>query len=314
MTESAPGTTPVRVLIVDDQPLVRGGFRMLVDSQPDLTVVGDVDDGAAAVEAVRAAASVGPDVILMDVRMPRMDGIAATREILRLRPEARIIVLTTFDLDEYALEGIQAGASGFLLKDARPEELLDAIRTVARGDAVIAPSTTRRLLSHLVSGGFHPEDRAAPGGAGQASRAGSADTTPAEEPGWLGAAPAPGADPGAPLGGASAGGGPLGGAPFGGATLGGGPGTPQARAGGSAGGTPARDPWQDPRLGTLTAREREVFELIGEGCSNGEIMQRLFLSEPTVKTHVSHILSKLDARDRVQAVVIAYETGVVLPG
>ncbi len=294
------GAAPVRVLIVDDQPLVRGGFRMLVDSQPDLTVVGDLDDGVAAVEAVRTAAPEQcPDVILMDVRMPRMDGIAATREILRRRPEVRIIVLTTFDLDEYALEGIQAGASGFLLKDARPEELLDAIRTVARGDAVIAPSTTRRLLSHLVSGGLQPADRPAPGGASEAFRAGSGGTTPPEEPRWLGAAPAPGADPGAPLGGA----------PFGGA-----PGTPQARAGGSAGGAPARDPWQDPRLGTLTAREREVFELIGEGCSNGEIMQRLFLSEPTVKTHVSHILSKLDARDRVQAVVIAYETGVVLPG
>ncbi|HBH56098.1 MAG TPA: LuxR family transcriptional regulator [Kocuria sp.] len=131
------GAAPVRVLIVDDQPLVRGGFRMLVDSQPDLTVVGDLDDGVAAVEAVRTAAPEQcPDVILMDVRMPRMDGIAATREILRRRPEVRIIVLTTFDLDEYALEGIQAGASGFLLKDARPEELLDAIRTVAQGEAL----------------------------------------------------------------------------------------------------------------------------------------------------------------------------------
>ena len=299
MMAETPGATPIRVLIVDDQPLVRGGFRMLVDSQADLTVVGDVDDGAAAVEAVRTAAPGGPDVILMDVRMPRMDGISATREILRLRPEVRIIVLTTFDLDEYALEGIQAGASGFLLKDARPEELLDAIRTVARGDAVIAPSTTRRLLSHLVSGGFPPEDRAAPGGVAQASRAGSGGTTPPEEPRWRGAAPAPGADPGVPLGGA-----PLDGAP----------GTPQSCEGGSPGGASARDPWQDPRLGTLTAREREVFELIGEGCSNGEIMQRLFLSEPTVKTHVSHILAKLGARDRVQAVVIAYETGVVLPG
>lgn len=300
MMAETPGATPIRVLIVDDQPLVRGGFRMLVDSQADLTVVGDVGDGAAAVEAVRsAAAQTVPDVILMDVRMPRMDGIAATREILRLRPQVRIIVLTTFDLDEYALEGIQAGASGFLLKDARPEELLDAIRTVARGDAVIAPSTTRRLLSHLVSGGFPPDDRAAPGGVAQASRAGSGGTTPPEEPRWRGAAPAPGADPGVPLGGA-----PHDGAPS----------TPQSCEGGSPGGASARDPWQDPRLGTLTAREREVFELIGEGCSNGEIMQRLFLSEPTVKTHVSHILAKLGARDRVQAVVIAYETGVVLPG
>lgn len=248
-------TAPVRVLIVDDQPLVRGGFRMLVDSQPDLTVVGDVDDGAAAVAAVRSAVGL-PDVILMDVRMPRMDGIAATREILALAPQIRIIVLTTFDLDEYALEGIHAGASGFLLKDARPEELLDAIRTVARGDAVIAPSTTRRLLSHLVAG----TEQSTGATASSSAPRGGPRANPA------GQAPAP------------------------------------------------RDPWADPRLRSLTGREREVFELIGVGCSNGEIMERLFLSEPTVKTHVSHILSKLGARDRVQAVVIAYETGVVLPG
>ena len=263
---------PVRVLIVDDQPLVRGGFRMLVDSQPDLTVVADVDDGAAAVECVRATADApdAADVILMDVRMPRLNGIEATREVLRLRPDVRIIVLTTFDLDEYALEAIRAGASGFLLKDARPEELLDAIRTVARGDAVIAPSTTRRLLSHLVAG---------PGGEHAASASGAARAQPA------------------------------------------GPGNPSEVQGGAAASGAAvpadaatRDPWGDPRLSSLTAREREVFELMGGGCSNGEIMQRLFLSEPTVKTHVSHILAKLQARDRVQAVVIAYETGVVLPG
>ena len=185
MMAETPGATPIRVLIVDDQPLVRGGFRMLVDSQADLTVVGDVGDGAAAVEAVRsAAAQTVPDVILMDVRMPRMDGIAATREILRLRPEVRIIVLTTFDLDEYALEGIQAGASGFLLKDARPEELLDAIRTVARGDAVIAPSTTRRLLSHLVSGGLQPADRPAPGGASRRPAAGECSDRPVHGRTW----------------------------------------------------------------------------------------------------------------------------------
>ena len=249
-------TAPVRVLIVDDQPLVRGGFRMLVDSQQDLTVVGDVGDGAAAVEAVRSAAAPGtPDVVLMDVRMPRMDGIAATREILGCCPGTKIIVLTTFDLDEYALEAIRAGASGFLLKDARPEELLDAIRTVASGDAVIAPSTTRRLLSHLVAGQKDRPALSVPGAPG--------DSDPLQ----------------------------------------------QRNAAMSA-----RDPWADPRLSTLTAREREVFALIGGGCSNREIMQRLFLSEPTVKTHVSHILAKLGARDRVQAVVIAYETGVVLPG
>ncbi|KIC70422.1 MULTISPECIES: response regulator transcription factor [Kocuria] len=305
---------PVRVLIVDDQPLVRGGFRMLVDSQPDLTVVGDVDDGVAAVDAVRCAlggsgsgrgapgdeggeGSGAPDVILMDVRMPRMNGIEATREILAVAPQVRIIVLTTFDLDEYALEGIQAGASGFLLKDARPEELLDAVRTVARGDAVIAPSTTRRLLSHLVSGAQRPS---------------SGSSTPAA----AGADAAPGSGAAVTAGAASGDGtrnaasSPLLGADV---TVGPGGVVTSASAQAAAAG-PASDPWQDPRLQSLTSREREVFELIGEGCSNGEIMQRLFLSEPTVKTHVSHILSKLQARDRVQAVVIAYETGVVLPG
>lgn len=288
MTATAPDA--VRVLIADDQPLVRGGFRMLVDSQPDLAVVGEADDGAAAVEYVRthAGSSLAPDVALMDVRMPGMNGIDATRSVLHLDPRVRVIVLTTFDLDEYALEGIHAGASGFLLKDARPEELLEAIRTVARGDAVIAPSTTRRLLSHLVAGAAGADavrdDPAVTGvaraGIGQigvhqadASRVDAPRTDPARN----GAADAGGPVPEVPH-------------------------------------TCPRDPWRDPRLRTLTAREREVFELIGNGLSNGEIMAELFLSEPTVKTHVSHILAKLGARDRVQAVVIAYETGVVLPG
>lgn len=288
MTATAPDA--VRVLIADDQPLVRGGFRMLVDSQPDLAVVGEADDGAAAVEYVRthAGSSLAPDVALMDVRMPGMNGIDATRSVLHLDPRVRVIVLTTFDLDEYALEGIHAGASGFLLKDARPEELLEAIRTVARGDAVIAPSTTRRLLSHLVAG------------------AAGADAV-RDEPAVTGVARAGIGQTGVPQADASRADAPR---------------TDPARNGAAGAGGPVpemphtcpRDPWRDPRLRTLTAREREVFELIGNGLSNGEIMAELFLSEPTVKTHVSHILAKLGARDRVQAVVIAYETGVVLPG
>ncbi|WP_367402089.1 response regulator transcription factor [Kocuria marina] len=288
MTATAPDA--VRVLIADDQPLVRGGFRMLVDSQPDLAVVGEADDGAAAVEYVRthAGSSLAPDVALMDVRMPGMNGIDATRSVLHLDPRVRVIVLTTFDLDEYALEGIHAGASGFLLKDARPEELLEAIRTVARGDAVIAPSTTRRLLSHLVAG------------------AAGADAV-RDDPAVTGVARAGIGQTGVPQADASRADAPR---------------TDPARNGAAGAGGPVpevlhtcpRDPWRDPRLRTLTAREREVFELIGNGLSNGEIMAELFLSEPTVKTHVSHILAKLGARDRVQAVVIAYETGVVLPG
>ncbi|WP_370830110.1 response regulator [Kocuria sediminis] len=238
-TTPAPGSVPepVRVLIVDDQQLVRGGFRMLLDSQPDLEVVAESGDGADAVRAVERLrrAGAGPDVVLMDVRMPVLDGIAATRQILaRHGTDVRIVVLTTFDLDEYALDALRAGASGFLLKDALPEELLAAVRTVHRGDAVIAPSTTRRLIGHFV-----------------------------EEP-----------------------------------------------AAGSAGDTTAPRP-HAAAIATLTAREHEVFLLMARGLSNGEIMGELFLSEATVKTHVSHVLAKLGVRDRVQAVVLAYESGLM---
>ncbi|WP_336857299.1 response regulator transcription factor [Sinomonas albida] len=228
---------PIRVALVDDQQLVRGGFRMLIDSQPDLEVVAEAGDG---LEAVRLLANVPADVVLMDVRMPRMDGIEATRRLLDGVPGEpgsgrrgpRIVVLTTFDLDEYALSAIQAGASGFLLKDAPPEELLGAVRTVYRGDAVIAPSTTRRLLGHMA--------------------------TVLRAPG------------------------------------------PESSGHASA-------------VAGLTAREREVFELIAQGLSNPEIAEALVVSEATVKTHVGHILSKLGARDRVHIVLIAYETGVVTP-
>ena len=231
-TTTAP-TGPIRVVLVDDQQLVRGGFRMLINSQPDLEVVAEAGNGN---EALAALAAVRADVVLMDVRMPGMDGIEATEKLLTAggvrNEDVKVVVLTTFDLDEYALSAIQAGASGFLLKDAPPEELLEAIRTVHRGDAVIAPSTTRRLLDHVA-----PMLRTA-----------------------------------------------------------GTPGSPHAAA-----------------VATLTPREHEVFTLIAQGLSNPEIAAKLFLSEATVKTHVGHILAKLDARDRVQAVVIAYETGVVAP-
>ncbi|MGW9414211.1 response regulator [Arthrobacter cupressi] len=227
MTEPA-GT--IRVALVDDQQLVRSGFGMLINSQPDLEVVAEAGNGF---DAVRALSATAADVVLMDVRMPGMDGIEATRRILELSRDPKIVVLTTFDLDEYALAAIEAGASGFLLKDAPPEELLEAIRTVHRGDAVIAPSTTRRLLDHV-----------------------------------------------APL--------------------------LRAR-------TPERN-GHAAAVERLTAREREVFELIAQGRSNPEIAADLYLSEATVKTHVGHILAKLGARDRVQVVVIAYETGVVSPG
>ena len=220
---------PLRIALVDDQPLVRAGFAMVIDSQDDMEVILQASDGAEAVSALRARSV---DVVLMDVRMPRKDGIEATAEILAQAPEDRapkVIVLTTFDLDEYVVSAIRAGASGFLLKDAQPEELLGAIRTVQRGDAVIAPSATRRLLERVVQ---TPE--------------------PAEQDLSI--------------------------------------------------------------LAPLTEREREVLTLMGRGCSNHEIGAELFVAEATVKTHVGRVLAKLGARDRVQAVIIAFETGLVTPG
>jgi DNA-binding NarL/FixJ family response regulator len=211
----------IRVFLVDDQALVRGGFRMLIDAQPDMAVVGEAEDGRAALEAVAVTSA---DIVLMDVRMPELDGVQATRSLLaRDQDGPKVIVLTTFDLDEYVFAAIRAGASGFLLKDARPEELLGAIRSVASGDAVVAPSATRRLLDH-VAGAL---------------------------------------------------------------------------------------PTADPCLERLTPREREVLEAIAKGRSNGEIAAELFMAEATVKTHVGRLLSKLEQRDRVQLVVLAYESGLV---
>ncbi|MEU5594872.1 response regulator transcription factor [Streptomyces sp. NPDC020298] len=216
------------VLVVDDQPLQRFGFRMLLDSVPETVVVGEAAHGA---EAVRKAAELRPDVILMDVRMPGMDGIEATRRIVATGDRSRVLVLTTFDLDEYVYAALRAGASGFLLKDARPEELLAGIRAVSLGDAVIAPALTRRLL--------HEFARLVPaGGDGLA---------------------------------------------------------------------------EDPRLGALTGREREILVAIGKGWTNSEIATRFVLSESTVKTHVGRVLSKIGARDRVQAVIFAYDHGLARP-
>lgn len=220
---------PLRIALIDDQPLVRAGFTMVIDSQDDMEVVAQASDGVEAVEVLRGRTV---DVVLMDVRMPRMDGIEATAQILEQAPADRspkVIVLTTFDLDEYVVSAIRAGASGFLLKDAQPEDLLGAIRTVHRGDAVIAPSATRRLLERVVRAP-EPEEK---------------DTS-------------------------------------------------------------VLDP--------LTEREREVLTLMGRGFSNREIGAELFVAEATVKTHVGRVLAKLGARDRVQAVIIAFETGLVTPG
>jgi DNA-binding NarL/FixJ family response regulator len=216
------------VLIVDDQPLQRLGFRMLLDSSSQTTVVGEAGHGA---EAVRQAAKLQPDVVLMDVRMPGMDGIEATRRIVAAGHRSRVLVLTTFDLDEYAYGALRAGASGFLLKDALPGELLAGIRAVAAGDAVVAPALTRRLL----------------------------DTFAGRLPN----------------------------------------GPQQALA--------------DARLATLTEREREVLLAVAAGLTNGEIAARLVLSESTVKTHVSRVLAKIGARDRVHAVIIAYDAGLARP-
>lgn len=218
-------STPLRVAIVDDQQLVREGLAMLVGSQPDLDVVAQAGDGR---EALAVLARVRADVVLMDVRMPGLDGLATAARLLTGEAPPKIVMLTTFDLDEYMLDAVRVGASGFLLKDARPDVLLDAIRTVHRGDAVISPAMTRRLLEHV---------------------------------------------------------GPLLGAPT------------------------ARTDGVDPRIGALTAREAEVLRLVAEASSNAEIAAALHLSDATVKTHVAHVLAKLGVRDRVQAVVLAYETG-----
>ncbi|WP_435283417.1 response regulator [Streptomyces koelreuteriae] len=214
------------VLVADDQPLQRMGVRMLLQGTPGLEPVGEAEHGAA---AVRMAAELRPDVVLMDVRMPGMDGIEATRRIVASGGRTRVLIVTTFDLDEYAYEGLRAGASGFLLKDARPEELVAGIHAVATGDAVVAPRLTRRLLDAYAHQVLAPADPPVP----------------------------------------------------------------------------------DPRLGALSDREREVLVAIGQGWTNAEIAERLVLSESTVKKHVGRVLAKIGARDRIQAVITAYDAGLV---
>lgn len=276
MYSSAPQTTqPIRVMLVDDQRLVRGGLSMLVNSQPDLQVVMEADDGLAAIDVFDRMVSEGqaPQVILMDVRMPHCDGLEAARRILERDGEreederVRIIMLTTFDIDEYVYSAVRAGASGFLLKDTPPEQLLEAIRTVHRGDAVIAPSATRRLLEHMIP----VLDSPAP----------VAPVVPAAE-----------SVPAIP----SAAGSELPKATF----------IPAEHASFET----VQDYPHRELIEQLSPREFEVLGLIARGLSNAEITRELVLSEATVKTHVSHVLAKLGARDRVQAVIMAYEAGI----
>jgi DNA-binding NarL/FixJ family response regulator len=215
---------PIRVLIADDQALMRTGFRMILDAQDDIEVVGEAIDGA---DAIRRFEALSPDVVVMDVRMPTMDGIEATRRLAGLERRARVLILTTFDLDDYVYEALRAGASGFLLKDRPPEELVAAVRVIAAGEALLAPSVTRRLIEEF------------------ARRAPTAKRTELDE---------------------------------------------------------------------LTDREREVLVLMARGLSNAEIARALFVAETTVKTHVGRVLHKLGLRDRAQAVVLAYESGLVQPG
>lgn len=218
----------IRVLLADDQAMVRAGFRMILESEPDIEVIGEAEDGA---KAVSAARGLQPDIVLMDVQMPTMDGLEATRRIaaLDLPKPVHVLILTTFERDEYIFEALRSGASGFLLKNASPEDLIDAVRTVAEGNALLAPSVTRRVIEEFTKS----PPTTAP------------DTT---------------------------------------------------------------------RLGMLTEREAEVLRLLARGKSNAEIANELFVGEATVKTHISNILTKFDLRDRVQAVVFAYESGLIRPG
>jgi DNA-binding NarL/FixJ family response regulator len=238
----------IRVLLADDQALIRAGFRVLVEAAGDIEVVGEAVNGEQAVALARAER---PDVILMDIRMPEVDGLEATRRIAADGDLAgvKVVILTTFETDEYVYQALRAGAGGFLVKDAEPEELIHAVRVVARGDALLSPSVTRRLIATFASRSPAAGLAVGPGGAGGVGQRSRPNR------------PRPGCD-----------------------------------------------------LSRITEREREVLSLVAEGLSNDEIATRLYLSPLTTKTHVSHIMTKLDARDRAQLVVIAYETGLVVPG
>lgn len=288
--ESMNESRSIRVIIADDQELVRAGFAMVIGSQPDMEVVGQASDGA---QAVALAESLHPDVVLMDVRMPGMDGIEATSRITSLsdapgdatvsaesaddRP-TRVIILTTFDLDEYVMAAINAGASGFLLKDTEPETLLNSIRTVFQGNAIIAPSATKRLIEKMMQDGYAQHGSLT----GDVARSGAVY----------------GSAVGVSGGAAGNGAGSMTGIP-----------SPAGAA--SDGSNTSRPAYTDPELDLLTDREREVLLEIAHGLSNQEIADKLFISLPTVKTHVAHILAKINARDRVQAVVFAYDNGLV---
>lgn len=221
-------TRTLRIALVDDQDLVRSGFRMILDAQKDMCVVGQASDGVGVLPMVKATQ---PDIVLMDIRMPTLDGISATHAVLGSHPDLKVLILTTFDLDEYAFAGLRAGASGFLLKDTRPTELAEAIRTVASGEAVVSPRITQRMLEMF------------------------AGSLPSSE-------------------------------------------------------APSQSS-SDPRIDSLTPREKEILVLMSQGMSNAEIAAHLVVSATTVKTHVGNVLAKLDVRDRVQAVVVAYETGLM---
>ena len=288
MYSSAPQTTqPIRVMLVDDQRLVRGGLSMLVNSQPDLQVVMEADDGLAAIDVFDRMVSEGqaPQVILMDVRMPHCDGLEAAHRILERDGErevsederVRIIMLTTFDIDEYVYSAVRAGASGFLLKDTPPEQLLEAIRTVHRGDAVIAPSATRRLLEQMIPVLDSPAPVVPTAPAPPAAE--SAQVIPPTAGSELPKATFIPAEPVSPVA--------------------------SSHQNESAQDYPHRE-----LIEQLSPREFEVLGLIARGLSNAEITRELVLSEATVKTHVSHVLAKLGARDRVQAVIMAYEAGI----
>lgn len=252
---------PVRVLLVDDQHLVRSGFALILSVEDDIEVVGQAPDGA---KALAAARELRPDVILMDVQMPVLDGIQATAQIVA-EDLARVVILTTFDRDDYLFDALRAGASGFLLKNADPEHLVEAVRTVAHGHALLAPEVTRRVIAQMVNGddGDDPPGATAP----TAPTSGSVPAARSSAPGDTG-----------------------------------------------VGARPAGSAQAAHRLDLLTDREREVLTLVAQGMSNAEIASQLFLGEATIKTHVSSVLSKLRVRDRVQAVVVAYEGGLVQPG